>query len=86
MDYVGHVTANILVLIEVKAMIGYEAKDKLHQERIHKYYIERLKELGVTHSQLGHKVDDLDIEEAHYELVLAEIRAVEVSNESSKWF
>lgn len=61
-------------------------KAKLHQEKMHKYYIDRLIELGVIESQLGHSVHDLDYDEAKYEYTLAEIRAIDIRSDSNKWF
>lgn len=53
---------------------------------MHKYYIERLIELGVTHSQLGHPVRELDMDEAHYEFVLAEMNQIDIESDANKWF
>lgn len=61
-------------------------KVNLHQELKHKFILERLNKLGVTHSQLGCSIYDLDYDEAKYELVLAEMRQIDAENEESKWF
>jgi hypothetical protein len=69
-------------------------KQKLHQDKMHKYFIDRLIEMGVTQSQLGHKVTDLDFDEAKYEYTLASIRQadierarrVDIENNEHKWF
>jgi hypothetical protein len=61
-------------------------KVSLHQELKHKFVLERLQKLGVRESQLGRPVHELDYEEAKYELVLAEMRQVDIENENGKWF
>jgi hypothetical protein len=61
-------------------------KVQLHQELKHKFVLERLRKLGVTHSQQGKSIHDLDYEEAKYELVLAEMRQVDVENENQRGF
>lgn len=63
-----------------------DVKGALHQEKIHKFYIDSLKELGVTHSQLGRPITTLDLEEAHYEYVLASFRVIDRENDNGKWF
>lgn len=61
-------------------------KGILHQGKMHKIFIDRLIELGVTHSQLGHPVRDLDFEEAKYEYTLAAFREIDAEHENGKWF
>jgi hypothetical protein len=61
-------------------------KANLHQEMKHKFVIERLMKLGITHSQHGQSIHDLDYEEAKYELVIAEMRQVDIDNPEHKWF
>jgi hypothetical protein len=61
-------------------------KQKLHQERMHKIFIDRLVELGVTHSQLGHPVLSLDYDEAKYEYTIAAFKEIDVTKDSNKWF
>lgn len=69
-------------------------KQKLHQEKMHKYFIDGLIEMGVTQSQLGHKVTDLDYQEAKYEFTLSAIRQadiarakqIDIENSEHKWF
>jgi hypothetical protein len=58
----------------------------LHQEKMRKFYIDSLQELGVTHSQLGRPITSLDLEEAHYEYVLASFRVIDRETESGKMF
>jgi hypothetical protein len=61
-------------------------KGILHQGKMHKIFIDRLIELGVTHSQLGHKVETLDYDEAKYEYTLAAFREIEAEHESNRWY
>jgi hypothetical protein len=61
-------------------------KKKLHQEKMHKIFIDRLIELGVTHSQLGHPVTDLEFEEAKYEYTLAAFREIDTAKDDNTWF
>ncbi|WP_026572480.1 hypothetical protein [Bacillus sp. UNC438CL73TsuS30] len=61
-------------------------KVKLHQDKMHKYFIKRLQELGVTHSQLGHPVEELDYDEAKYEYTLAAFREIDAERDANRWF
>ncbi|MBO0959542.1 hypothetical protein J1P26_07320 [Neobacillus sp. MM2021_6] len=61
-------------------------KSKLHHDKLLHFYITSLSELGVTHSQLGRKITDLDLEEAHYEYVLSAFREIDAENSEEKWF
>jgi len=61
-------------------------KKKLHQEKMHKIFIDRLVELGVTHSQLGHPVIDLDYDEAKFEYTLAAFKEIDAEKDSNRWF
>jgi hypothetical protein len=56
-------------------------KQKLHQEKMHKYFIDGLVGMGITESQLGHKVQDLDYEEAKYECLIATFKRADIENE-----
>ena len=59
---------------------------KLQEKKKQEIVLKRLQELGVRESQQGQSIHDLDYEELKYELVLAEIRAVDVSSSENKWF
>lgn len=50
------------------------------------FVLDRLMELGVTHSQQGKPIQDLSYEEMKYELVLAEMKQVDIENPDHKWF
>jgi hypothetical protein len=47
--------------------------------------LERLKELGIFESQLGQSIYDLDYDTLLYELVLAELKNVDVESRK-QWF
>jgi len=61
-------------------------KGILHQEKMHKFYIDGLEEMGVTHSQLGRPIHQLDYDEAKYEYTLAVFRSIDTERESNRWF
>ncbi|OLS39113.1 hypothetical protein [Bacillus sp. MRMR6] len=48
--------------------------------------LERLKELGVTHSQQGKVIEELDYNELKFELVIAEMNQVDIEHPDHKWF
>lgn len=50
------------------------------------FVLERLLAAGVTHSQQGDSVRELDYEELKYELVLQAFREIDTENESNLWF
>lgn len=52
----------------------------------HEFIIDRLKKLNITKSQTGKAVDDLDYDEAKYELVLAAFREVDTESSERQWF
>jgi hypothetical protein len=47
--------------------------------------LERLKELGVIQTQLGQSIYDIDYDSLLYELVLAELKNVDVESRK-QWF
>jgi hypothetical protein len=61
-------------------------KGILHQERMHKIFIDRLIELGVTRSQLGTSIRDLDYDEAKYEYTMAAFREIDAETDSNRWY
>jgi hypothetical protein len=61
-------------------------KGILHQEKMHKYFIDSLLELGIKESQLGHPVETLDYDEAKYEYTLAAFRKIDSEIDSNRWF
>jgi hypothetical protein len=61
-------------------------KGILHQERMHKIFIDRLIELGVTRSQLGTPVRDLDYDESKYEYTMAAFREIDAENDNNRWY
>lgn len=58
----------------------------LQHDLMHKFVIDRLKKMHVTKSQSGKLVDDLDYDEAKYELVLASFREVDTESPERQWF
>lgn len=58
----------------------------IEQEMKRQFILDRLKKLGVTHSQDGIPIHDLSYEELKYELVLAEFRQIDIETEAQKWF
>ncbi|MFB7301699.1 hypothetical protein [Heyndrickxia sporothermodurans] len=50
------------------------------------FVLERLLEAGVTKSQLGQDIHELDYEELKYELVLQSFREIDVQSDKNKWF
>ncbi|NRD80314.1 hypothetical protein HPT25_23615 [Bacillus sp. BRMEA1] len=60
--------------------------NQLHQELKHKFVLDKLRKLGVTHSQEGDPITELDYESLKYELVLASFKEMDVQSESNKWF
>lgn len=55
------------------------------QNMKHDMVLERLKELGVLQTQLGQSIYDLDYDNLLYELVLAELKNVDVESRK-QWF
>ncbi|MEH7521980.1 hypothetical protein V7149_01655 [Bacillus sp. JJ1503] len=52
----------------------------------HNFVLERLQKLGITVSQQGIPLNQLDYEELKYELVLASFRQVDAEKDQNKWF
>lgn len=52
----------------------------------HQFILERLQELGVTHSQQNQPIYELSYDDLKYELVLAEMRKVDIEHPDHKWF
>lgn len=50
------------------------------------FVIDRLSELGVTHSQQGKSIQECDYETLKYLLVLASFREIDAKCDSAKWF
>ncbi len=48
--------------------------------------LDRLLELNITHSQQGKPIQELEYSELKYELVLAEMRQVDIEHPDHKWF
>lgn len=48
--------------------------------------LDRLHEIGVTHSQQGKPIQELEYDELKYELVLSEMRQVDIDHPDHKWF
>lgn len=51
-----------------------------------KYVLEELLNKGVTTSQLGVPIENLDYEELKYELVLSTFRDIDIKSDSQRWF
>lgn len=50
------------------------------------FVIDRLHEMGVTHTQEGKSIQECDYEELKYLLVLESFKQIDVEKESGKWF
>jgi hypothetical protein len=50
------------------------------------FVLEKLKEKGITHSQNGTSIEQLDYEELKYELVLAAFKEIDVVKDENRWF
>lgn len=59
---------------------------KLQQKMQQNMVLERLIELGVEKSQTGKDIRDCDYGEMKYELVIAEMRQVDIDHPDHKWF
>lgn len=59
-----------------------QMKKNMKQE----FVLNRLLELGVTHSQDGKSIHECDYEELKYLLVLESFKQIDVEKESGKWF
>jgi hypothetical protein len=58
----------------------------LHQEMKRQFLIERLKGKGITHSQNGMSIEQLDYEDLKYELVLQAFREIDAERDENRWF
>jgi hypothetical protein len=56
------------------------------QEMKRNFVLDKLKAKGITHSQNGKSVNELDYEELKYELVLSAFREIDVEKDENKWF
>ncbi|MBS4191776.1 hypothetical protein KHA94_16420 [Bacillus sp. FJAT-49705] len=52
----------------------------------HNFILEQLQNVGITVSQQGIPLDQLNYEDLKYELVLASFRQKDVENENNGWF
>lgn len=59
---------------------------KMQQELKQKFVLEKLLEIGITESQQGISVYELDYDELKSELVLASFRQIDIQNDQNKWF
>lgn len=50
------------------------------------FVIDRLMDLGVTHSQEGESIHECDYETLKYLLVLESFKEIDGNHESNKWF
>lgn len=50
------------------------------------FVLEHLKAKGITHTQNGTSIIELDYESLKYELVLASFREIDAENSEGKWF
>lgn len=50
------------------------------------FVLSELKRLGVSHSENGVSIEQLNYDELKYELVLASFREIDVVAAESKWF
>lgn len=48
--------------------------------------LERLQILGIANTQEGISIHDLDYDELKYELIIAEIRQVDIEHPEHRWF
>lgn len=59
---------------------------KLQKQMKHEFVLERFNELGITHTQQGKPIQELTYKELLHELVLAEMRQVDIDRPEHKWF
>jgi hypothetical protein len=59
---------------------------KLKKNMKKQMVLDRLLELNITHSQQGKPIEELEYSELKYELVLAEMRQVDIEHPDHKWF
>jgi 3-deoxy-D-manno-octulosonate 8-phosphate phosphatase KdsC-like HAD superfamily phosphatase len=59
---------------------------KLQKQKKHEFVLERFKELGITHTQQGKPIQELTYQELLTELVLVEMRQVDIDCPDHKWF
>lgn len=62
------------------------SKVMLTEELKRKFVIERLLEQGITKSQDGVNIHDLDYDTLKYELVLAAYREIDIQAAANRWF
>ncbi|WP_313804769.1 hypothetical protein [Cytobacillus sp.] len=61
-------------------------KVNVHQEIKRNIILEDLLTLGITESQQGISVYELDYDELKYELVMASFKKIDIQNDQNKWF
>lgn len=59
---------------------------KLQKQMKYEFVLERFKELGITHTQQGKPIQELTYQELLTELVLAEMRQVDIDHPNHRWF
>jgi hypothetical protein len=59
---------------------------KLQKQMKREFVLDRLYELGVTHSQHGQPIQELSYEDLKHHLVLAEMRQVDIEHPEHRWF
>jgi hypothetical protein len=67
-------------------MNGLYNSVKLKKDLKRELVLDRLPELGVNQSQEGKPISEMDYESLKYELVLAEIRSVDIESSENRWF
>ncbi|MEH7223884.1 hypothetical protein V7112_08685 [Bacillus sp. JJ1566] len=56
------------------------------KKAMREYYLDELNRLGVRATKDGVSIDKCDIDELHYELVLASFREVDTAKAENAWF
>jgi hypothetical protein len=59
---------------------------KLKKQMKQQFVLERLLDLGVTHSQQGQPIQELSYKELQFELILVEMRQVDIEHPDHRWF
>jgi 3-deoxy-D-manno-octulosonate 8-phosphate phosphatase KdsC-like HAD superfamily phosphatase len=59
---------------------------KLQKQMKQQFVLDRLLELGVTHTHYGQPIKELTYKELLHELVLAEMRQVDIDHPEHVWF
>ena len=60
--------------------------NQMQQNMKRNFVLDQLKERGITHSQNGTSIDELNYEDLKYELVLLSFKEIDSESSENKWF